>query len=116
MERFEELAYLSGLCLEASAWRLSEGDERDPLRIEVESRIKKLTESPDSTQDPPEIEVNLPEEVVQAMEADRLNEHLGYKDSHVRIRENGKAIWIYREDAVKVMDGPKKFHWERRKE
>lgn len=85
MERFEELAYLSGLCLEASAWRLSEGDERDPLRIEVESRIKKLTESPDSTQEPPEIEVSLPNDVVQAMEAARLNEHLGKTDTGCQV-------------------------------
>lgn len=85
MERFEELAYLSGLCLEASAWRLSEGDERDPLRIEVESRIKKLTESPDSTQEPPEVEVSFPNDVVQAMEAARLNEHLGKTDTGCQV-------------------------------
>ena len=63
MERFEELAYLAQLCCESSAWRLSEGDERDPIRIEVESRIKKLTESPDSTQEPPEVEVSFPKDV-----------------------------------------------------
>lgn len=85
MERFEELAYLSGLCLEASAWRLSEGDERDPLRIEVESRIKKLTESPDTTQEPPEVEVSFPKEVVQAMEAARLNEHLEKADTGCQV-------------------------------
>lgn len=38
----QELKYLVSLTLSASEWRLSEGDERDPLRLEVEQRIATL--------------------------------------------------------------------------
>lgn len=38
----QELKYLISLTLSASEWRLSEGDERDPLRLEVEQRIATL--------------------------------------------------------------------------
>lgn len=42
MTEQEELRYLVSLTLSASEWRLSEGDERDPLRLEVEQRIATL--------------------------------------------------------------------------
>lgn len=42
MTRNEELQYLFDLINEASKWRLSEGDDRDSLRMEVEQRIDKL--------------------------------------------------------------------------
>lgn len=42
MTQKEELTYLVDLVKEASKWRLSENDERDPIRIEVEQRLDKL--------------------------------------------------------------------------
>ena len=42
MTEQEELRYLVSLTLAASDWRLSEGDERDPLRLEVQQRIARL--------------------------------------------------------------------------
>ena len=42
MSRNEELTYLVGLLTEASKWRISEGDDRDPIRMEVEQRIDTL--------------------------------------------------------------------------
>lgn len=53
MERKDELNYLLELVLEASKWKLSEGDERDTIRLEVEHRLRVLTGSstgePDDT-------------------------------------------------------------------
>lgn len=37
----EELLYLADLCLQASYWRLSEGETKCPIELEIESRIKK---------------------------------------------------------------------------
>lgn len=42
MTQKEELTYLVDLLKESSKWRLSENDERDPIRIEVEQRLDKL--------------------------------------------------------------------------
>lgn len=42
MTEHEELIYLVALVTEASKWRLSEDDDRDPIRMEVEQRIDTL--------------------------------------------------------------------------
>lgn len=39
----EELQYLTALVLEASTWRISEGDDTDTIRLEVQDRIRRLT-------------------------------------------------------------------------
>ena len=43
MTQQEELQYLTALVLEASKWRISEGDETDTIRLEVQDRIRRLT-------------------------------------------------------------------------
>lgn len=43
MTKKEELKYLTELVLEASKWRLSDGDDRDTIRMEVEQRLSTLT-------------------------------------------------------------------------
>lgn len=43
MTNQEELQYLTALVLEASKWRISEGDETDTIRLEVQDRIRRLT-------------------------------------------------------------------------
>lgn len=43
MTNKEELQYLLGIVLEASQWRLSEGDDRDTIRLEVQDRIRRLS-------------------------------------------------------------------------
>lgn len=42
MTNQEELMYLTNLVLEASKWRISEGDETDTIRLEVQDRIRRL--------------------------------------------------------------------------
>ena len=42
MTEHEELTYLVALVTEASKWKLSEDDDRDPIRMEVEQRIDTL--------------------------------------------------------------------------
>lgn len=43
MTNKEELQYLTALVLEASKWRISEGDDTDTIRLEVQDRIRRLT-------------------------------------------------------------------------
>ena len=43
MTNQEELQYLTTLVLEASKWRISEGDDSDTIRLEVQDRIRRLT-------------------------------------------------------------------------
>lgn len=43
MTNQEELQYLLSIVLEASQWRLSEGDDRDTIRLEVQDRIRRLS-------------------------------------------------------------------------
>lgn len=43
MTNQEELQYLTALVLEASKWRISEGDDSDTIRLEVQDRIRRLT-------------------------------------------------------------------------
>lgn len=42
MDDKQELLYLQQLVLDASTWRLSEGDERDCIRLEVQDRLRRL--------------------------------------------------------------------------
>lgn len=39
----EELLYLTELVLEASKWKISEGDDSDTIRLEVQDRIRRLS-------------------------------------------------------------------------
>ena len=43
MTNQEELQYLLGIVLEASKWRISEGDDTDTIRLEVQDRIRRLS-------------------------------------------------------------------------
>lgn len=56
MTRDEEILYLADLCLQASYWRLSEGDNRCPIELEIESRLANLNERERTYQakEPPE--------------------------------------------------------------
>ena len=42
MTQQEELIYLQQLVLDASEWRISEGDETDCIRLEVQDRLRRL--------------------------------------------------------------------------
>lgn len=54
MTREEEILYLADLCLQASYWRLSEGDNRCPIELEIEARLAKLHERTDQAKEPQE--------------------------------------------------------------
>lgn len=43
MTNSEELLYLTELVLEASKWKISEGDDSDTIRLEVQDRIRRLS-------------------------------------------------------------------------
>ena len=43
MTNQEELQYLLGIVLEASKWRISEGDDTETIRLEIQDRIRRLS-------------------------------------------------------------------------
>lgn len=99
MNKTEELKYLVQLQSAALDWRLSENDDRDPIRLEVEQRIAKLLGDEPEVIDGREQNVRRTEQMKQA--------HRKYQENKVRV---GK-LWYPREMCVKQMLGPRKFKW-----
>lgn len=131
----EERNYLCELILASSQWRISEGDETDAIRLEVQDRLRRLNgvDTVDENgycQSEPD---NLPAEDeplttadYQALEAARLNEHLDNKNKSdsrdkwkvdkVRCQENGKVVWhplaeCHQEKMFPNNPKAKKFRW-----
>lgn len=109
----EERQYLCDLIMSASEWRLSEGDERDTLRLEIQDRLRRLNgvETEDENgyvqSEPVEVSPVLTEDDYKALEAAKVNEHLAspakvekawqkqwkWKLDKVRVRIDGKTVW-----------------------
>ena len=92
MNKTEELKYLVQLQSSALDWRLSEGDDRDPIRLEVEQRIAKLLG------DDPEVVDGREQNIRERKSESNKKYHDKYKENKVRV--DGK--WVLREDAVQV--------------
>lgn len=92
MNKAEELKYLVQLQSAALDWRLSEGDDRDPIRLEVEQRIAKLLG------DEPVIVDGREQNARERKSISNKKYHDKYKEKRVRV--DGK--WVMREDAVKI--------------
>lgn len=91
----EEICYLTDLLLQATRWQCSEGEQLDPLQLEVKDRLARLTGQPSINVE------NVPsDKVVQKERKANSNKkhHDKYKETHVRV---GKT-WVLREDAVQV--------------
>lgn len=106
MNPTEELKYLVDLLKEASNWRVSEGDDRDPLRMEVEQRIDKLLgENP--------VVVNGREQSVS--NPSTYSPKDAWTHERVRVRfSDGKQHWAKRSHCIKVQrtDRPNLWKWE----
>ena len=109
----EERQYLCELIMSASEWRLSEGDERDTLRLEIQDRLRRLNgvETEDENgyvqSEPVEVSPVLTEDDYKALEAAKVNDHLAspekvekawqkqwkWKLDKVRVRIDGKTVW-----------------------
>lgn len=109
----EERQYLCDLIMSASEWRLSEGDERDTLRLEIQDRLRRLNgvETEDENgyvqSEPVEVSPVLTEDDYKALEAAKVNDHLAspekvekawqkqwkWKLDKVRVRIDGKIVW-----------------------
>jgi len=99
MNKTEELKYLVQLQSAALDWRLSENDDRDPIRLEVEQRIAKLLGEEPVVIDGREQNVRRTEQMQKARRK--------YQENKVRV---GKT-WYPRELVEKQMLGPNKFKW-----
>lgn len=92
MNKTEELKYLVQLQSAALDWRLSENDDRDPIRLEVEQRIAKLLG------DEPVVIDGREQNVRERKSKSNKKYHDKFKENRVRV--DGK--WVLREDAVQV--------------
>lgn len=92
MNKTEELKYLVQLQSAALDWRLSENDDRDPIRLEVEQRIAKLLG------DEPVIIDGREQNVRERKSKSNKKYHDKYKENKVRV--DGK--WVLRKDAIQV--------------
>lgn len=103
MTPIEELKYLASLTCEACKWRISEGDTRSGLELEVEERIRLLNEQLEdqaSTSTPKTRKSN-------KKYYDRFSE------THRRVSINGVAKWYAMEDLEKVPNSksPTGYSW-----
>ena len=115
----EERQYLCDLIMSASEWRLSEGDERDTLRLEIQDRLRRLNgvETEDENgyvqSEPVEVSPVLTEDDYKALEAAKVNEHLAsvekvnesrskWERGKVRVFIDGKHVWKPRSECYKA--------------
>jgi hypothetical protein len=102
---------LLNVILEASKWKIEDG--QDSIRLEIESRIDTILSSEATAgTDEPEVSSVLTEDDYKALEAARLNEHLAspnkvreakerWKKGRVRVMVDGKPAWKKIEECVK---------------
>ena len=98
MTKKEELQYLLGVTAEAAKWNVDDGD--NAFELEVKLRMKTLV---DELVDPTEVQV------MQNIKKSKDN----YRETHVRVRENGKVSWVRREDAEQIPT-PNGLKWVRK--
>lgn len=101
MTQQEELLYLTNLALEASKWRISEGDDTDCIRLEVQDRIRRLS-GVDTVDSDGRCQSEPKKKYDDAEYKRRWTENK--KETHVRTTVNGKTKWVKKEHAEK---GPK---------
>lgn len=108
-ERIEKELILD-ILIESTRWHL-DGDD-DAIRLEVCDRAKKLFGCVPCGAEKPAAAVAGQDNPKPKTTKQKYRDM--YAETHVRVRENGRTTWIYKEDAVKVQDSPTRFHWERK--
>lgn len=111
-EQKTELEYLLNVILEASKWKIEDG--QDAIRLEIESRIDTILshEAETVVTCKPEVSPVLTDDDYKALEAARLNDHLAspnkvreakerWKKGRVRVMVDGKPAWKKIEECVK---------------
>lgn len=106
MTKQEELRYLISLTLSASEWRLSEGDERDPLRMEIEQRIEVLLGAKPEVIDGREQSIGTPtaksDNTVRVSFPDHSSHRVSVNDVHKEpfARSPSGYRWVINEDKL----------------
>ena len=131
----EERQYLCDLIMSASEWRLSEGDERDTIRLEIQDRLRRLngvdTEDENGyiQSEPVEVSPVLTADDYKAIEAQKLDDYIEkkrtqnrkakdkWKKDKVRVFIDGKPVWKLISECRKVPRWPDKpgttgWKWE----
>ena len=127
-EQKTELEYLLDLVLEASKWKIEDG--QDAIRLEVESRINAILSHEDTVvTGETEVSPVLTSDDFTAFEAARLNEHLAspnkaekewqkkfkWKLDKTRVVVDGKITWKPKAECTQEprdnSNGGPKWHW-----
>lgn len=111
MTQKEELTYLVDLLKESSKWRLSENDERDPIRIEVEQRLDKLLGRNVDTVNGREQSVTMPSATAPAPSTRKRKK--APSDYLIRVKVDGKFKRFPREmcDQVPCVHSTTGYKW-----
>lgn len=107
MDEKQELLYLQQLVLDASTWRLSEGDDRDCIRLEVQDRLRRLAgqETIDQNgfaQSEPSQQPDTP-----------MSSKTAWEHARRRVRIGKRYAWVLKEHTERVPreDSPNRTRW-----
>lgn len=92
MTNQEELQYLTALVLEASKWRISEGDDSDTIRLEVQDRIRRLTGI--NTTDENGLSQSEPGEFVEQVSKTPSRQTISSREAKRRYMQNHTRAWF----------------------
>lgn len=107
MTKKEELQYLLDLTAEAAKWNVDDGD--NAFELEVKDRMKHLV---DALVDPDDVPAKCSQSQTPAAKKDS---NAKYRETHVKIREDGTEKWILRTDAERVVDpNTGRDRWQRK--
>lgn len=108
MTNQEELQYLLGIVLEASKWRISEGDDTDTIRLEIQDRIRRLSgqntvDENGLCQSEPLPETEQPQETEEAPVRNKSLKSKEWMKGRVHVKfEDGQYHWCKAEHCEKV--------------
>lgn len=107
MDEKQELLYLQQLVLDASTWRLSEGDERDCIRLEVQDRLRRLAGQ--QTIDQNGFAQSEPNQQPDAS----VSSKTAWEAARRRVRIGDRYAWVLKEHTERVprQDLPNQTRW-----
>lgn len=96
MTNQEELLYLQQLVLDASTWRLSEGDDRDCIRLEVQDRLRRLAGQETVDQD------GFAQSDPNQQQTKQMSSKTAWERARRRVRIGDRYAWVLKEHTEQV--------------
>lgn len=107
MDDKQELLYLQQLVLDASTWRLSEGDDRDCIRLEVQDRLRRLAGQETIDQN------GFAQSEPNQQPATPMSCKTAWEHARRRVRIGKRYAWVLKEHTERVPreDSPNRTRW-----